>query len=405
MDFSIEPKLQDTLATIRTFMREEIYPLEREFLSKPFTDLLPALNAARTKVKQMGFWSPSIPKEYGGAGFSFLAMAHISEELGRSPLGYYAFNSQAPDVGNMELLIAQGTPAQKEKFLIPLVRGDIRSCYGMTEPDYPGSNPVWMGTTATKDGDDYVINGHKWFSTSADGSAFVVVMAITNPDAPKAHERASQIIVPTNTPGYRLVCNTPVMGHSGEDWASHGELEFTNCRVPQSNRLGAEGAGFMLAQERLGPGRIYHCMRWIGICERALELMCARAAKRQLAPGVPIASRQIIQAMMAESRAEINAARLMVLQAAWKVDREGQRKARVEISTIKFYVADVLQKVLDRAIQVHGGLGVTDYTPLAFFYRHERAARIYDGADEVHKTVVARQLLKEYGVKVELVGA
>lgn len=403
MDFTIEPKLQDTLVMIREFVRTELYPLEHDFLSKPFTDLLPALNEKRNKVKAMGLWSPSIPKEYGGAGFSFLEMAHISEELGRSPLGYYVFNSQAPDVGNMELLIAQGTPAQQEKYLIPLVRGDIRSCYAMTEPDYPGSNPVWMGTTAVKDGDDYVINGRKWFTSSADGASFAVVMAITNPDA-KPHERATQIIVPTNTPGYRLVRNTSVMGHRGADWASHGELEFKDCRVPQSNRLGAEGAGFMLAQERLGPGRIYHCMRWIGICERALELMCAYSAKRPLAPGVPLASRQIIQAMLAESRAEINAARLMVLQAAWKVDREGQRKARVEISTIKFFVADVLQKVLDRAIQVHGGLGVTDYTPLAFFYRHERAARIYDGADEVHKTVVARQLLKEYGVKVDLVG-
>lgn len=403
MDFSIEPKLESTLNIIRDFVRTELYPLERNFLTQPFTNLLPALDEKRDKVKAMGLWAPSIPKQYGGAGFSFLEMAHISEELGRSPLGYYVFNAQAPDVGNMELLIAQGTPEQKEKYLIPLVRGDIRSCYAMTEPDYPGSNPVWMGTTAVKDGDDYIINGRKWFTSSADGASFAVVMAITNPDA-KPHERATQIIVPTNTPGYRLVRNTPVMGHRGEDWASHGELEFKDCRVPQANRLGAEGAGFMLAQERLGPGRIYHCMRWIGICERALELMCVYAAKRQLAPGVPMASRQIIQAMLAESRAEINAARLMVLQAAWKVDREGQRKARVEISTIKFFVANVLQRVLDRAIQVHGGLGVTDYTPLAFWYRHERAARIYDGADEVHKTVVARQLLKEYGVKVDLVG-
>ena len=405
MDFSIDLKLETTLTQIREFMRAEVYPLERDFLSKPFRELLPALNEKRERVKAMGWWAPSIPREYGGAGFSLLEFAHISEELGRSPLGYYVFNSQAPDVGNMELLIAFGAQEQKEKYLLPLVRGDIRSCYCMTEPDYPGSNPVWMGTTAVKEGYDYIIDGHKWFSTSADGASFAVVMAITNPDAPKAHQRASQIIVPTDTPGYRLARNTPVMGHAGEDWASHGEVEFQNCRVPQSNRLGAEGEGFALAQERLGPGRIYHCMRWIGICERALEMMCARAASRQLAPGTPLASRQIIQALLAESRAEINAARLMVLQAAWKIDREGQRKARVEVSTIKFFVADVLQKVLDRAIQIHGGLGVTDYTPLAFWYRHERAARIYDGADEVHKTVVARQLLKEYGVKVDLVAA
>jgi len=405
MNFAIEPKLEATLAQIREFMRAAVYPLERDFLSKPFRELLPALNERRAQVKAMGWWAPSIPKEYGGAGFSFLEMAHISEELGRSPLGYFVFNAQAPDVGNMELLIAFGTPEQQDQYLLPLVRGDLRSCYCMTEPDYPGSNPVWMGTTAVKDGDDYVINGRKWFTTAADGAAFAVVMAITNPDAPKPHQRASQIIVPTNTPGYHLACNTPVMGHAGDDWASHGEILFENCRVPQTNRLGREGEGFALAQERLGPGRIYHCMRWIGICERALEMMCARAAARQLAPGQPLAHKQIIQAMLAESRAEINAARLMVLQAAWKLDREGQKRARVEISTIKFFVADVLQRVLDRAIQIHGGLGVTDYTPLAFWYRHERAARIYDGADEVHKTVVARQLLKDYGVKVELVGA
>jgi acyl-CoA dehydrogenase len=405
MDFAVDSKLQETSAQIRDFMRAEVYPLERDFLAKPFRALLPDLNDKREKVKAMGLWAPSIPKQYGGAGFSFLEFAHISEELGRSPLGHYVFNSQAPDVGNMDLLINFGTPEQRDKYLLPLVRGDIRSCYCMTEPDYPGSNPVWMGTTAMQDSSDYIINGRKWFTTSADGAAFAVVMVITNADALKAYQRASQIIVPTNTPGYRLVRNTPVMGHEGEDWASHGEVAFENCRVPQRNRLGAEGEGFALAQERLGPGRIYHCMRWIGICERALEMMCVRAATRQIAPGTLLASRQIIQELLAESRADINAARLMVLQAAWKIDHEGQRKARVEVSTIKFFVANVLHKVLDRAIQVHGGLGVTDYTPLAFWYRHERSARIYDGADEVHKTVVARQLLKEYGVRIDLAGA
>lgn len=298
--------------------------------------------------------------------------------------------------------MAHGTAEQKEKYLLPLVRGEIRSCYAMTEPEYPGSNPVWMGTTATRSGDDYVINGRKWFTTAADGAAFAITMAVTNPEAADAHRRASQIIVPTNAPGFKRLRNTPVMGTPGEDWLSHGELVYEDCRVPQSNRLGPEGAGFVLAQDRLGPGRIYHCMRWIGICERALDLMCSRAATRQLAPGQPLAARQLVQARIAESRAEINAARLMVLQAAWKMEREGAKRARVEISTIKFFVADVLQKVLDRAIQIHGGLGLTDYTPLAFWYRQERAARIYDGVDEVHKTVVARHLLKDYGVQVTL---
>ncbi len=402
MDFSIDEKLQETLKEIRDFVRAELYPLEGQFLQHPFRELLPVLKDKRARVQARGWWAPSIPREYGGAGFSFLEFAHISEELGRSLLGYYVFNSQAPDVGNMELLMLFGDSEQKLKYLLPLVRGEIRSCYAMTEPDYPGSNPVWLGTTAVKDGSDFVINGCKWFTSSADGAAFAVVMAITNPDAPKAHQRASQIIVPTNTQGYHLVRNTPVMGHPGEDWASHSELTFEDCRVPQSNLLGPEGEGFMLAQARLGPGRIYHCMRWIGICERALEMMCERAASRQLAPGQPLAGWQIIQAMLADSRAEIDAARLMVLQAAWKIDREGARAARVEISTIKFFVANVLQRVLDRAIQIHGGLGLTDYTPLAFWYREERAARIYDGADEVHKTVVARQLMRPYGISISL---
>ena len=282
----------------------------------------------------------------------------------------------------------------------PLIRGEIRSCFGMTEPDRPGSNPVWMDTTAVKDGDDYVINGHKWFTSSADGAAFCIVMAVTNPDAPK-HLRASQIIVPTDTKGYQRVRNIPVMGSAGDGWESHAELRFDNVRVPQRNLIGGEGFGFALAQERLGPGRIQHCMRWIGICERSYELMCKRAAERELAPEQPLGTKQIVQVWIAESRGEIDAARLMVLHAAWKMEHEGQKAARTEISTIKWFVAGVLQRVVDRAIQVHGALGVTDDTILAAFYRFERAARIYDGPDEVHKLVVARHELKKYGVEVK----
>lgn len=400
MDFTISDKMQPIIQTIREFMREEVYPLEGDFSENRFRDLLPTLNEKRRKVKALGLWAPFIPKEYGGVGLSLTEFAHVSEELGRSPLGHFLFNCQAPDVGNMENLMQHGTDEQKETYLLPLVRGDIRSCFAMTEPEYPGSNPVWMGTTAVKDGDDYVINGHKWFASSADGATFAIVMAITNPEAQSLHQRASQIIAPTDTPGFNLVRNISVMGDRGEDWASHGEIAFENCRVPQANRLGPEGAGFAIAQERLGPGRIHHCMRWIGICERAFEMMCERAAKRQLAPGKPLGSRQIVQEWIAESRAEINAARLMVLQAAWKIDREGASAAREEISLIKFFVAGVLQKVLDRAIQVHGGLGVTDDTPLSFWYRHERAARIYDGADEVHKSAVAKRILRRYGIEV-----
>jgi acyl-CoA dehydrogenase len=270
----------------------------------------------------------------------------------------------------MEILIKYGTDEQRQKYLRPLILGEIRSCFSMTEPAYPGSNPVWMGTTAVKDGDDYVINGEKWFSSGADGAAFTIVMAITNSDAESPYLRASMIIVPTGSPGFKLVRNTSVMGGQGSDYASHGEVLFDHCRVPQNNRLGLEGTGFVIAQERLGPGRIHHCMRWIGICERAFDLMCEWAARRRVAPDKTLGSRQIVQAWIAESRAEINAARLVILQIAWKIDREGQSGVRDDISLIKFYVAGVLQHVLDRAIQAHGAMGMSDNLPLAYWYRH-----------------------------------
>jgi alkylation response protein AidB-like acyl-CoA dehydrogenase len=253
-----------------------------------------------------------------------------------------------------------------------------------------------------RDGDHYVINGHKWFTSSAEGSAFAIVMAVTNPEAKRPHERASQIIVPTGTPGFRLVRNISIMGEAGEGYFSHAEVTYTDCRVPVGNLIGAEGSGFRLAQERLGPGRIHHCMRWIGIAERAFDLMCRRAVERELSPGEPLGSKQAVQHWIAESRAEIHASRLMVLDAAERIDREGAAAARVDISLIKFFVAGVLQRVIDRAIQTHGALGLTDDTPLASMARHERAARIYDGPDEVHKSVVAREILRGYGVSVTI---
>lgn len=397
MDFAIPESTQKMIRVTRDFIQKEIYPLEREFLSAGFREMEPVLAQKRKRVQDMGLWAPHIPTEYGGQGLSLLEFAHISEELGRSPLGHYIFNCQAPDVGNMEILIKYGTDEQKARYFIPLVHGDLRSCFAMTEPGYPGSNPAWMGTTAVKDGNDYVINGEKWFSTGADGAAFAIVMAITHPQAESRYMRASMIIVPAGTPGFKLVRNTSVMGETGSGYASHGEILFDNCRVPQSYLLGPEGMGFVIAQERLGPGRIHHCMRWIGICERAFDLMCEWAAKRHTAPDRTLGSSQIAQVWIAESRAEINAARLMVLQAAWKIDREGSSAARDEIALIKFYVAGVLQHVLDRAIQAHGGMGMTDNLPLAYWYRFERAARIYDGPDEVHKLAVGRHILRQYG--------
>jgi len=352
------------------------------------------------RVRAANMWAPFLPTEHGGLGLSLSDYAHVSEELGRTPIGHFLFNCQAPDVGNMELLLAHGSAEQKERWLKPLTLGRIRSCFSMTEPEHAGSNPTWMSTRAVKDGDSYVITGHKWFTSSADGAAFAIVMAVTDPDA-APHARASQIIVPTDTPGFRLVRNISVMGDAGSGWASHAEVTYDACRVPLTNRLGDEGAGFLLAQERLGPGRIHHCMRWIGICERAMDMMCRRAASRELSPGKPLGSKQTVQEWIAESRADIHGARLMVLHAAHKIDTEGAHAAREEISLIKFHVAGVLQRVLDRAIQVHGALGLTDDTPLAGWYRHERAARIYDGPDEVHKAVVAKRILRGYGIEVK----
>lgn len=391
-----------TLSEIRSFVESELLPLERDLIrvGGGFRTILPALREKREMVKDMGYWTPQMPKRAGGMGLSLAEFGRISELLGRVPFGHYVFNCQAPDAGNMEILHQFGTTAQQEQFLAPLMAGDIRSCFSMTEPEHAGSNPVWMSTTAVRDGDDYVINGHKWFTTAADGAAFAIVMAITNPDAEQRHARASQIIVPLDAPGVEHVRLIPIMGETGEDWLSHSELRYNDVRVPVSNLLGNEGTGFLIAQERLGPGRIHHCMRWIGIAERAFEMMCRYSAERELAPGKLLATRQTVQNWIAESRAEINASRLMVLDAAEKIDAVGAYNARVEISTIKFYVAGMLQQVLDRAIQVHGGLGITDDTLLSFWFRHERGARIYDGPDEVHKSVVARQELKKYGVRI-----
>jgi acyl-CoA dehydrogenase len=399
MDFTPPESLKKLLPEVHGFIREKVEPLESGIQTKGFHALRPELETLRAEVRRLGLFAPHMGKEHGGAGLSLMEFAHLAEELGRSPLGHYVFNCQAPDAGNMEVLAHHGTAAQKERFLKPLVRGEIRSCFGMTEPEHPGSNPAWLGTRARREGDEYVLDGHKWFTTGAEGASFCIVMAVTDPESPNPYLRASQIIVPTDTPGFKRVRNIPVAGEAGEGWASHAEVLLENVRVPVDNRLGEEGMGFVIAQDRLGPGRIHHCMRWLGICERAFELMCERAASRELSPGKPLGTRQMVQEWIADSRAEINAARLMVLHAAWKMEKEGAADARDEISTIKFFVANVLQRVLDRAIQTHGAMGLTDATPLAFWWGHERGARIYDGADEVHKSSLARRILERYGMK------
>lgn len=395
MDFSIAPSTQQMLDTFRDLVRLDVEPLEADFLAQPFRELLPKLSRVRELARQRGLWAPHVPRHAGGSGLNFMQLALAGQQLGWSPLGHYAVNYQAPDAGNMELLLEFGTTQQQQRWLQPLVQGDIRSAFAMTEPDRAGSNPVWMDTTAVRDGSGYVINGRKWFVSGADGAALTIVMAVTDPDA-GPHRRASMLLIPTDAPGYRLVRNIPHMGHTGQDWSSHGEVAFEDCRVDADHLLGEPGAGFAMAQARLGPGRIHHAMRWIGICERAFDLMCRRAAARQIAPGQPLASQQAIQHSIAESRADIDAARLMVLHTAWKIDQMGIREARIDISLVKFFVARTLTTVLDRAIQAHGALGVSDDLILAMFYRSERAARIYDGPDEVHKTVVARRMLRDY---------
>ena len=400
MDFSESERVKTVRSVVRDFMDKEVFPLEPSMRHRSFAEMLPELRAAREKAKQTGLFAAHIEEAHGGGGLGLCEFAHMSEELGRSPLGHYVFNVQAPDVGNMEILIAHGTDAQKEKYLLPLVRGEIRSCFSMTEPEFAGSNPQWMGTTATRDGDAWVIRGHKWFASSVEGAAFAICMAVTNPDAASPHARASMIIVPTDTPGFVHVGNISVMGHRGSDYASHAEVSYEGCRVPAENLLGQEGMGFIIAQDRLGPGRIHHCMRWIGISERAFDIMCRHAASRELAPGKPLGHKQMVQEWIARSRAEIHAARLTVLHAAWKIEREGTYAAREEISLIKFSVAQMMQRVLDRAIQALGALGMTDATPLAYWYAHERAARIYDGPDEVHMSVVARRILRDHGIHI-----
>ena len=395
MDFEIAEKMSVILELVNRFIDDEVIPLEGAMLHEDELALAEGVARAQRRVREMGLWSPNHPVEWGGQGLSMLEHGLLSEALGRTPLGHYVFNAQAPDAGNVEILHLFANAEQRERFLRPLVEGKVRSCFSMTEPERPGSNPVMMDTVAVKDGDDYVITGQKWFTTAADGADFAIVMAVTDPEAPP-HQRASMIIVPTDTPGFELVRNINVMGHAGAGWFSHGEVMYHGCRVPQANLLGPEGHGFTIAQERLGPGRIHHCMRWLGIASRSLELLMARANARVITEtGETLADRQVIQHWVAELSTEIRGARLLTLHAAWMIDKLGSKAAKNEISSIKFSVANTMLRAVDMAIQVHGGLGVTDDTVLAWWYRHERGARIYDGADEVHKTTLGRTLLRQ----------
>jgi acyl-CoA dehydrogenase len=387
-DLAPTEEIQELRGRYRAFMEEHVYPNERA-LHADDAELIRSLQA---KAKEQGLWAPHVPPEAGGTGQGFLAYAHLNEEIGRSTYAQLVFGCQAPDAGNAEILHLFGTDEQKERWLKPLVAGEIRSFFSMTEPEVPGSDPTTLRTKAVRDGDEWVIDGHKWFSSGADGAAFGIVMAVTDAEA-EPHRRASQIVVPADTRGVEIVGPTPVFGHAGSGWSTHCEVWYRGVRVPVENTLGEPGDGFRIAQKRLGPGRIHHVMRWLGQMQRAFELLCSYSLERE-AFGSRLADKQTVQNWIADSAAEIHACRLMTLDAAHKID-DGD-EARVEVSVIKYYAAQALHDVIDRAIQVHGARGLTDETPLAEMYANARAARIYDGPDEVHRMVVSRRILKEF---------
>ena len=387
-DFTVTPEIRELRQRVSSFMEEHIYPNEHE-LERFDENTEAMMKAFQSKTKAEGLWAPHLPAEAGGMGIGFMPYVYLNEIIGRSFFAPRAFGAQAPDSGNAEILWQFGTDEQKGRWLKPLVNGDIRSCFSMTEPEVSGADPTGLQTTAVRDGDEWVINGHKWFTSGAIGASFAIVMCVSDPDA-QTYRRMSQIIVPTDTPGFEIVRPVPVMGETA---GAHCEIRYTDCRVPVTNTLGNAGDGFMIAQKRLGPGRIHHCMRWLGQMQRALDLMCRRALER-VAFGSTLAQKQTVQNWIADSVADIQSARLLTLHAANRIDQGDE--ARVEISLIKFYGAQALHNVIDRAIQVHGALGVSGDTPLEAMYRQARAGRIYDGPDEVHRMVVARRVLRAY---------
>jgi acyl-CoA dehydrogenase len=372
-------------AQYKRFIDEEVIPAE-PVLDQHDEAAAAKLDSLKSRAKEAGLWALGHPEEIGGGGLPFLAFAEMNEVIGRSHYGQMAVGSVSMQDSIMLHLYA--SEAQKERWLKPLVAGDIYPSVGLTEPEVAGSDPTLMKTTARLEGDEWVINGHKWFTTGANRAAFTTVFCDTEPDAAK-HAKFSSIIVPTDTPGYELARVVPTMGTTH---GAHCEIWLKDVRVPKENLLGGRGAGFVIAQKRLGPGRIFHCMRWLGQAERAFELMC-EWAKVRYAHGSMLAEKGEIQRYVAESAAEIQAARLMTFDAARLMDKGDE--ARVQISLIKFWGARMLHNVIDRAIQVHGAMGVTSDTPLEQMYREARYARIYDGPDEVHRMVVARRLIKD----------
>lgn len=370
---------------MKTFINDVVIPRESELMGED-ANSGPVATELKSKAKESGLWALGHPTEIGGGGLPFMDFVYLNEVIGRSHWGQRAVGSLSMQDSIMLHLYA--SDEQRERFLKPLVAGEIYPSVGLTEPEVAGSDPTQMQATAVLDGDEWVINGHKWFTSGANRAAFTTVFAITEPDAEK-HNKFSSIIVPTDTEGYEIVRVVPTMGHTE---GNHCEVNYNGVRVPYENLLGGRGQGFHIAQKRLGPGRIFHSMRWLGQAQRAFELMCERA-KTRYAHGSYLAEKGDIQAMIAESAAEIQAARMMTLDAAKAIDSGSE--ARTEISLIKFWGARMLHNVVDRAIQIHGALGVTSDTPLEFMYREARYARLYDGPDEVHRMVVARRLVRD----------
>jgi acyl-CoA dehydrogenase len=392
-DFETEPEFEEKLEWMRAFVREEVWPLE--VLDADEETFLRIVRILQDRVKQEGLWAAHLPPELGGQGFGQVKLGLMHEIDGSSVWAPIVFGNQAPDSGNSEILAHYGTPEQKERYLRPLLDGRIRSAFSMTEPETAGSDPTLLSTKAVLEGGEWVINGHKWFTSNGMIADFLVVMAVSDPDA-GPYERASMFLVPVDTPGVKRLRNVPTMAGSHEKFGyGHAEVIYEDVRVPANALLGRRGQGFEIAQIRLGPGRIHHCMRWLGQARRAFDILCERALQRE-AFGGPLARKETVQNWIADSAAEMQAARLMTLHAAWMIDRYGASAARKEIGLIKFFGAKVLHEVIDRAIQITGSLGYSSDLPLEEMYRHARAARLYDGPDEVHRVSVARRILAEY---------
>ena len=398
-DFSTDPAFEEQLVWMRGFVREEIMPIETLDLSHE--QVLAFIKPLQDQVKAKGLWAAHLPAELGGMGFGQVQLGLMHEILGQTMYGPVVFGNNAPDSGNAELLAAgmemTGREDIRERWLDPLLSGSIRSGFSMTEPDTAGSDPRLLKTRATKDGDEWVINGRKWYTTNGSVADILIVMAVSNPDV-HPYQGSSMFVVPVDTPGVTIVRDVGAMDHPDVvygQFGNHAEILYEDVHVPADHLIGPEGLGFLLAQTRLGPGRIHHCMRWLGQSQRAFDMMCERALSRYT-HGSLLAEKQTVQNWIADSKAEMHAARLMTLHAAWKMDQVGASASRDEIAMIKYYGASVLYNVIDRAIQTYGSLGYSSDMPLESMYRAARAARIYDGPDEVHKQTVARHALKNY---------